>query len=252
MSDIDGDQVKSWFATDSVVEHYRDAAIEIGLWASEEQVFQRVFSPKNTLLEVGCGTGRICLGMWELGYRRMIGTDFSRAMIAEARRIATKLEYSVPLRVADARSLDAFEDEIFDGVIFGFNGWMQIPGRDERRAALSSIRRVLRPGGRFVFTTHDRDIGAPPGFWDEETARWDAGEQDERLIDFGDRIVDSDHGPIYIHIPDRAEVVDDLATTGWQLLEDSMRSEISPENEAVEEFSVDCRFWVVENPAGSG
>ncbi len=245
MSKLEDTEIKSWFGRESVVEHYAEAAVDIGLWASEELVLQRVFAPTDTLLEVGCGAGRICLGLWELGYRGIIGTDFSRAMIQQARRIAAKLDYSVPLRVADARKL-AFEEEIFDGVIFGFNGLMQIPGRADRRGALVELRRVVRRGGRLVFTTHDRAAGSPAGFWAEETQRWETGEQDPRLHEFGDRIVTSDHGPIYIHIPDRDEVVDDLRATGWTLREDAMRSEICRESEAVEAFSVDCRFWVAE------
>lgn len=230
------------------MEHYHDATVNLGLWASEEVVLQRVFAPSDTLLEVGCGTGRICLGLWELGYRQIMGTDFSRAMITEARRIAAKLGYGLPLRVTDARKLDTFDEAIFDGVIFGFNGLMQIPERLERRRALAAMQRVLRPGGRLVFTTHDRSIGSPPGFWEEEEKRWSDLSRDPRLIDFGDRIVPSDHGPIFIHIPSREEVVEDLQATGWNLLEDSMRSQITPESAEVEEFSVDCRFWIAEKP----
>jgi len=252
MSSLTADQVKSWFTTDSVIQHYYEATIEIGLWASEELVFQRVFDVSETLLEVGCGTGRISLGLWELGYQRIMGTDFSRPMITEARRIAAKLGYSVPLRVADARDLSGYDERIFDGVIFGFNGLMQIPGRSDRRRALEEIHRVLRPGGRFVFTTHDREVGSPPGLWEEERQRWEEGAQDARLHDFGDRIVESDHGETFIHIPSREEIREDLAATQWTLLEDAMRSNITRESEAVETFAVDCRFWVVEKPTHSG
>jgi SAM-dependent methyltransferase len=33
---------------------------------------------------------------------------------------------------------------------------MKIPRRERRVRALEEIRRVLRPGARFVFTAHDR------------------------------------------------------------------------------------------------
>ncbi len=245
MERVTESEVKNWFELESVLAHYEAATINLGLWNSEERVLRRVFRPEETLLEVGCGTGRISLGLWELGYRRVLGTDFSRAMVSKARELVGKLEYAVPFRVADARRLP-FEDGMYDGVIFGFNGLMQIPGRAQRRQALAEMHRVVRAGGKAVLTTHDRAVGASPGFWAEETKRWAEGTQDIRLHEFGDRIVASDHGPIYIHIPARTEVVADLESAGWKILEDAMRSEIGPESSAVEDFAVDCRFWVVE------
>ncbi|GAB5560854.1 MAG: hypothetical protein SynsKO_25010 [Synoicihabitans sp.] len=239
--------VKDLFLKESVVDHYATAAVDIGLWRSEELVLTRVFDQNDTILELGCGAGRIAIGLWELGFHKIMGTDLSRPMIARARLLARKLEYAIPLRVADATRL-AFEAETFDGVIFGFNGLMQIPEREFRRAALAEMLRVTRAGGRAVLTTHDRTVGAPEGFWAEEQARWKAGKQDRRLREFGDRLTVMDHGEVYIHIPTREEVREDITAAGWRCLEDAMRSEISAEPTAVEEFSTDCRFWVLEKP----
>ena len=244
-------EVKNLFRQDSVVSHYESAAVEIGLWRSEEVIFRRVFSVEQTVLELGCGCGRIALGMWELGYRRILATDFSKEMITAARRLAKKLGYAVPLRVADATCL-GFEDGMFDGVIFGFNGLMQIPGVDGRERALREMRRVIRPGGRAVFTTHDRLSGNSDGFWAEERARWDSGLQDPRLVEFGDRLVGESHGQVYIHIPTRDEVLRSLRETGWELVDDAMRSEITTESPTVHSFSADCRFWIVQRPLGEG
>lgn len=247
MSKWTSESIKTLFSAEAALSHYVDAAVNIGLWQSEEAVFKKYFKPSDTLLEVGCGAGRISLGLWELGYRQVIGTDLVRPMVAAARELSRKLEYSVPFRVADATDL-SFEDDLFDGAIFGFNGLMQIPGREWRRQALREIRRVVRPGGKLVFTTHDRARGGKPGYWADQERVWSLNEQDERLVEFGDLVTASSHGEIYIHIPTREEVVADLAATGWQLVDDRMRSSIAEESQDVLEFSVDCRFWVVANP----
>src|SRR5690606_20511805 len=105
MATMTADDVKAHFQDPRSVAHYEKAVAEIGLWRSEEVVLRRTFRPEETLLEVGCGTGRIAFGLWELGYRGLIGTDFSRSMIAAARQLAAKLEYAVPFRVTDARRL---------------------------------------------------------------------------------------------------------------------------------------------------
>ena len=241
------EDVKSLFRNDSIVAHYESAAVEIGLWRSEEAVFRRVFTPAETVLELGCGGGRIALGLWELGYHRILATDFSREMVTAARRLAKKLGYAVPMRVADATRL-TFEDGMFDGAIFGFNGIMQIPVADRRAQALREIWRVTRAGGRLVFTTHDRSVGAHAVFWSEEQQRWDAGERDPRLVEWGDRVVEASHGLFYIHIPTRDEVIALLRVTGWDLVDDAMRSEICEESASVETFASDCRFWVVQKP----
>ena len=249
MPNLSPEDVKSFFSQPDCVAHYASAAIDLGLWQSEEIVFQRVFNADHTILEVGSGAGRIALGLWELGYQKIIGTDFSRAMVAAARQLARKLEYAVPFRVADATKLP-FEADMFDGVIFGFNGLMQIPGRERRLQALGELGRVVRPGGKLVFTTHDRAFGGSPGFWEKEESRWRNGQQDERLIEFGDLLPSSPHGELFIHIPTREEVGADLATTGWRCLDDKMRSKIADESSEVQASSVDCRFWVAEKPAG--
>ena len=56
-------------------------------------------------------------------------------MVMRARAIVKLLEYAIPFHVADARKLK-FENEVFDGAIFGFNGLMQIPAAADREKAL--------------------------------------------------------------------------------------------------------------------
>ena len=138
---MNGEMVRSYFRNPVAVRHYVEAATRLGLWASEETVLTRVFTREDTLLECGCGAGRICFGLWELGYRHLLGFDFSREMIVEARRMARLLDYGIPFRVADATRLD-LEKGAFDGAIFGFNGLMQIPLRANRRQAMSRIAAV--------------------------------------------------------------------------------------------------------------
>lgn len=209
--------------------------------------FQTPVSAGADALELGCGTGRIAFGLWELGYRRLLGVDLARDMVEEARRINRVLEYGVSFRVADAARLP-FGDGEFDGAIFGFNGLMTIPRRDHRRAALREIRRVTRPGAWFAFTTHNRASLHFHDFWIAEEQRWKEGKQTPGLDEFGDRIIESPHGPLFIHIPTREEILEDLAATGWRHEVDALRAEIANEPETVRGFGDDCIFWVAQNP----
>ncbi|MBC2604396.1 class I SAM-dependent methyltransferase [Puniceicoccus vermicola] len=239
--------VRKFYNQEDVIDHYAQAASDVGLWISEEKIFQRVFSTEDSILELGCGAGRIAIGLYELGYTKIFATDYARKMVGRARSAAEILEYPIPFGVQDATDLD-FADEMFDGAIFGFNGLMQIPGRDGRKKAMSEIFRVLRPGSWFVFTSHDRNASEHPSFWKAETKRWRAGTQDPDLIDFGDRIGATPWGDLYIHVPEANMIRADLKEVGFRIEIDVLRSKLADEPPGVKEFSDECRFWVAQKP----
>jgi ubiquinone/menaquinone biosynthesis C-methylase UbiE len=245
---VEAHLVRAWLAEPVAVDHYARAAASLGLWRSEEKVFRSVFRPGERLLDVGCGAGRVALGLAKLGYAGVVGIDNCPPMVTEARRLAEAMGLAVEFWDGDALHLP-FPAGSFAGAVFGFNGLMQIPGRVNRRRALHEICRVVVPGGRLVFTTHDRDMPGQVAYWRDEAGRWSAGTRDPALVEFGDRVIDNPEGRIFIHVPDRTEVVEDLAATGWDLLEDHPRSVIANEPPEVREFADECRFWVARTSA---
>jgi len=244
---MDSEAVKAYFESENVVAHYAGAAARLGLWVSEEKIFTRLFQPEHSILELGCGVGRIAIGLHELGYHKVLATDYSKPMIQRTRSLAKLLEYAIPTQVADATQLK-FENEVFDGAIFGFNGLMQIPSEARRMQALSEIHRVLRPGAWFVFTTHDRDRSPHRDFWQAERRRWAEGRQSPELEIFGDRAEITEEGLHFMHVPTVEEMEARLEKTGFRLEATVMRSELGNEPPEVQAFSDDCRFWVVQKP----
>lgn len=239
--------MRKYFDADGVVEHYATAAAELGLWVSEEKILTRIFHPEDSILELGCGVGRIAVGLYELGYTHVLATDYSRPMVNRARELATTLEYRIPMRVCDATQIE-FEEAAFDGVIFGFNGLMQIPKVANREQALREVFRVLKPEGWFAFTSHDRDRSPHQSFWKAEQVRWSVSNQKTELDDFGDRTEDTHHGAHFMHVPTISEMKSVLEAVGFRVEASVMRSELANEPKAVEDFSDDCRFWVVQKP----
>lgn len=240
------DQALAYFRQPAVVDHYSQAANRIGLWRSETLIFTRLFQPEQSILELGCGAGRIAIGLWELGYKRVLATDASREMVAETRRINQVLEYGVPAHVEDATAL-SFSDNEFDGAIFGFNGLMQIPGRARRAQAMAEVARVIKPGSWFVFTGHDRSHHGRKRFWQEEAALWRKGLQHPQIEEFGDLYYEGEEGGLmYIHAADSAEVTADLEAAGFRVDVSVLRSEICTEPEHIRDFSDDTRFWIAQ------
>ncbi|HMT33005.1 MAG TPA: class I SAM-dependent methyltransferase [Dermatophilaceae bacterium] len=103
------------------------------------------------ILDLGIGAGRTTGHLLPLA-GRYVGIDYSAQLVAAARERFPEAD----LRVGDARDLGAFADGSVDVVVFSFNG-IDYMGHADRLLTLAEIRRVLAPGGLFVFASHNRD-----------------------------------------------------------------------------------------------
>ncbi len=101
------------------------------------------------LLEVGVGTGR------NLPYhppqREVTAIDISPKLLAKAARKARKRDQPVALGLMDAQRL-AFADGSFDSAASTFV-FCSVP---DPLVGLAEVRRVLKPGGRFLLLEHVR------------------------------------------------------------------------------------------------
>jgi SAM-dependent methyltransferase len=243
-------QVRADFNDMRAVVHYARAAHELGLWATERTMIARAFPDLSArLLEAGCGAGRVCVALHALGYQNLTAFDFARELVDQAVALAEERRAPIAIHHADATKLAAHpafaSTPPFAGCLFMFNGLMQIPLRRNRRRALRQLAAVCAPGAPFLFTTHDRDHSpAERASWRLEARRWAAGKQDPRLREYGDRRFEDECGDTFMHLPDRAEILADLAATGWVHREDHLRRELGKESAAVRAFSDECRFWL--------
>jgi len=245
---VDTDFIRKSFSTEKTVSDYTKAVREIGLWESEKIMIEKYFNSENRIIDIGCGAGRTTIGLYRLGYHLVEGLDLSEAMIVQARRISKELNYDIIFSVGDAACLD-YNDETFSAALFSFNGIMQIPGRKNRIKVLKEIKRILKPKGYFLFTTHDRDGSKEyESFWQEEKKKWALHLQDRSLHEFGDKIIKMEERDIFLHFPTREEVISGLEEAGFVLIEGVLRSELCEESEEVKRFSTDCLLWLVQKP----
>ena len=247
MKKVTGNFVRDSFG--QAVTEYTKAIEEIGLWESEKYVFNKYFTDKDkSILDIGCGAGRTTFALYELGHHNIIGLDLTPEMIDSARDLNKKRGTDIEFITGDATDLN-FADNSFDYALFSFNGLMQIPKRANRIQALKKIRRVIKPGGIFIFTTHDRENNENyKEFWEKEEKLWAEGKEDKRLYEYGDKILPAgeDGRDTFIHFPDRQEIVECLKEARLQLLEDFYREAFIEESDEIKKFSAECRFWITK------
>ena len=83
---MERDRQVHWLEQETAL-HYARAAVQVGLWASERVLIERHFSKSHRILELGCGGGRVALGLLQSGYPNIIATDFSPIMVSIARAV---------------------------------------------------------------------------------------------------------------------------------------------------------------------
>jgi ubiquinone/menaquinone biosynthesis C-methylase UbiE len=118
--------------------------------------FARSLSDGRDVLEVACGAGQ-GLGYLKRGARRVVGGDFTAALLRLARR---QYQHRQPLVQLDAHALP-FADRSFDVVLlYEAVYYLAAPERFVREA-----RRLLRPGGQLVICSanpHRADFNPSP------------------------------------------------------------------------------------------
>lgn len=124
-----------------------------GLQRGEREVFAKFIQDGAHILDIGVGGGRTTPYL-SARAGRYLGVDYAEPMVEICRRKYPGLDFEH----MDASNLAGLPDNSFDVVVFSFNGIDCLPSNDLRSACLKSVHRVLRPGGHFIFSSHNARV----------------------------------------------------------------------------------------------
>lgn len=212
-----------------------------GLFHYEEMLIEKYFVSGGKTLDVGCGAGRVTIPLHERGYQ-VIGIDYAEKMIEAARAMNGDIDY----RVGNILHTQ-FNNQIFDNVIFSFNGLMLIGTYDERLTAMKEIRRILKKNGLFIFTTPFLDNKVNKPYWIGKAAALDINTNDmtwEQQLILGDEYLEDYGNEFFLHVPFTDEVNRMIEESGMERLFSARRLDYSGIEKKEDELD-DNYLWVI-------
>ncbi|ANP49244.1 SAM-dependent methyltransferase [Streptomyces griseochromogenes] len=119
-------------------------------WGPGDDFYLELVRSADSVLDVGCGTGRLLRQARAEGHQgRLMGLDPAAAMLVQARRAEPGVEWVL----GDLRSR-LWQAE-FDLAVMTGHAFQVLLTDEELRTCLAAVRDALTPGGRFVFETRN-------------------------------------------------------------------------------------------------
>ena len=178
------DQHMAWNAVSAAYQKLFERTtteLSYGPWAPPESELRLLGDVAGLrILDLGCGGGQNCIALARQG-AHATGIDLSEMQIAHARRLAAAEGVHVDLVLGSLEELGAFDTGATDIVFSSYT----FPYVADMARCLEECARVLRPGGRLVFSLDhpvrgcffDEEAGEllpypARNYFDETTVRW--------------------------------------------------------------------------------
>ena len=185
-----------------------------GLMFWEQECYDRFLRPGDTILVLGCGTGRDLIALARRGHE-VEGVEPAGRALAVAQQMLDKVELRAKLHHGAIEATDV--SGMFDVVIFSWCCYAYIPGSRTRIAVLEKAQAALNPGGRIIlfYRAVNRRPALPGrltrfGAW---LTRTDWTPEDGDLVSFVDRSIVQ-----FEHAFEEAELAAEARAAGLRVL----------------------------------
>ena len=154
-----------------------------------EEIFRKNSVSPKLVLELGCGTGSVCIEMAKRGYN-MIGGDLSEDMLNVALSKASKENVDILFLHQDMRAFELYGT--VDAIVCVMDSINYITDMEDLKKVFKLVNNYLNPGGIFIFDINtvyklEKILGNNTFVVDEENVFYvweNAYNKDEGLCEF--------------------------------------------------------------------
>jgi SAM-dependent methyltransferase len=114
-----------------------------------DAIIQELYPEAESILELACGTGKIAMYLDELECYDITATDYSEAMLEQARRVADFKKMGIEWKQQDFYNLTL--DKPFDVILMLFDSVNYILTEDKMLLMFDNVKKVMHDESLFVF-----------------------------------------------------------------------------------------------------
>lgn len=153
----------------------------------EVEYAKKFVQPGDTVLDLGCGHGRVAIPLSKYG-ARVYGLDVSPELVNAARKQAKLENLSGEYIVGDMCAPLPYASELFDYVLCFWNTFFHVIDQNDQLSCLNEVYRVLKSTGFAVFLLADPENE----YWRKKVEK-----SNGRVVEMD--LIAGHHVPMYIH-----------------------------------------------------
>ena len=107
----------------------------------QKKIFEKYVKKDCVVVDIGCGYGRTLNELYEIGYKNLIGIDYSEKMIERGKKLYPYINFIKN----DASTMNMNDNSVDSVILLGV--LTCTVSNENQKSLISEINRILKPGG---------------------------------------------------------------------------------------------------------